>query len=143
PQIVQQQGVSVSKANSSFLQVIGFVSEDGSMNGADIADYVAANLVDPLARVNGVGSTQLFGTKYAMRIWLDPDKLNTYKLTPTDVINALRAQNAQVAVGQLGGTPSVKGQQLNATITAQDRLQTADQFKNIVVRANSGGAVLK
>lgn len=84
PQIVQQQGVSVSKANSAFLQVIGFVSEDGSMTGADIADYVAANLVDPLARVDGVGSTQLFGTKYAMRIWLDPDKLNTYKLTPTD-----------------------------------------------------------
>ncbi|WP_046659974.1 efflux RND transporter permease subunit [Lysobacter capsici] len=143
PQIVQQQGVSVSKANSAFLQVIGFVSEDGSMTGADIADYVAANLVDPLARVDGVGSTQLFGTKYAMRIWLDPDKLNTYKLTPTDIINALRAQNAQVAVGQLGGTPSVKGQQLNATITAQDRLQTADQFKNIVVRANSSGAILK
>ncbi|ALN82549.1 efflux RND transporter permease subunit [Lysobacter antibioticus] len=143
PQIVQQQGVSVSKANSAFLLVIGFVSEDGSMSGADIADYVAANLVDPLARVDGVGSTQLFGTKYAMRIWLDPDKLNTYKLTPTDVINALRAQNAQVAVGQLGGTPSVKGQQLNATVTAQDRLQTAEQFQNIVVRANSSGAVLK
>ncbi|MCI0669593.1 MAG: efflux RND transporter permease subunit, partial [Myxococcaceae bacterium] len=143
PQIVQQQGISVSKANSGFLMVIGFVSEDGSMGGDDVQDYVAANLVDPIARVPGVGSTQVFGAKYAMRIWLDPNKLATYKLTPGDLTAAIRAQNQQVVVGQLGGTPAVPGQQLNATITAQDRLQTPEQFRNIVVRTNPDGSALK
>src|SRR5215217_886480 len=109
PQTVQQQGIAVSKAASGFLQVIAFVSEDGSMGGDDIQDFVATNLVDPIARVPGVGNTQVFGTMYAMRIWLDPNKLDTYALTPTDVIGAIRAQNQQVVVGQLGGTPSVPG----------------------------------
>ena len=117
PQIVQQQGVSVSKANPGFLMVLGFVSEDGSMDQRDIADYLIANLTDPISRVAGVGSVQVFGARYAMRIWLDPDKLTTYKLTTADVIAAMRAQNQQVAVGQLGGTPAVPGQRLNATIT--------------------------
>ncbi|MCP3062340.1 efflux RND transporter permease subunit [Myxococcus sp. K38C18041901] len=143
PQAVQQQGISVTKAASGFLQVIGFVSEDGSMGGDDIQDFVATNMVDPISRVPGVGSTQVFGTKYAMRIWLDPNKLDTYALTPTDVIGAIRGQNQQVVVGQLGGTPAVKGQQLNATVTAQDRLQTPEQFRNIVLRGNSDGSVLR
>jgi len=143
PQTVQQQGIAVSKAASGFLQVIAFVSEDGSMGGDDIQDFVATNLVDPIARVPGVGNTQVFGTMYAMRIWLDPNKLDTYALTPTDVIGAIRAQNQQVVVGQLGGTPSVPGQQLNATVTAQDRLQTPEQFRGIVVRGNADGSVLR
>ena len=142
PQEVQRQGVSVSKASSGFLMVLGFVSEDGSMDKDDISDYVVANLVDPLSRVPGVGTLQVFGAKYAMRIWLDPSKLDTYRLTPDDVTAAVKAQNAQVAVGQLGGAPSVAGQQLNATITGQDRLQTPEQFRQIVVRANSDGSVL-
>jgi len=143
PQIVQQQGISVTKASSGFLQVLAFVSEDGSMDRGDISDYVAATIVDPLSRVAGVGSVQVFGGKYAMRIWLDPGKLNTYRLVPADVIEAIRAQNAQVAVGQLGGTPAVDGQQLNATITAQDRLQTPEQFRNIVLRSGGDGSVLR
>ncbi|QAU34463.1 efflux RND transporter permease subunit [Janthinobacterium sp. 17J80-10] len=143
PQEVQRQGVNVSKSRSGFLQVVGFVSKDGSMTKDDIADYVVASMVDPLSRVPGVGNIQVFGSKYAMRIWLDPNKLDTYKLASADVIAAVKAQNAQVAVGQLGGAPSVPGQQLNATISAQDRLQTPDQFRDIVVRSNPDGSVLK
>ena len=143
PQIVQQQGIGVTKASSGFLQVLGFVSRDGSMDRGDISDYVAANIVDPLSRVPGVGSVQVFGGKYAMRIWLDPNKLNTYALAPADIIDAVRAQNAQVAVGQLGGTPAIDGQQINATITAQDRLQTPEQFRDIIVRSNGDGSVLR
>ena len=143
PQEVQQQGVNVSKANTGFLMVVGFVSEDGNMSRDDIADYVAANLVDPLSRVPGVGNVRVFGAQYAMRIWLDPDKLDTYALTPADLIAAVRAQNSQVAVGQLGGTPAVPGQRINATITAQSRLQTPEQFQDIVVRSNADGSVLR
>jgi multidrug efflux pump len=143
PQIVQQQGVSVSKANPGFLMVLGFVSEDGSMEQRDIADYLIANLTDPISRVAGVGSVQVFGARYAMRIWLDPDKLKTYKLSTSDVTAAVRAQNQQVAVGQLGGTPAVPGQQLNATITSQGRLQTPEEFRAIVVRSQPDGSILK
>jgi multidrug efflux pump len=142
PQLVQQQGVRVNKADTGFLMVIGFVSDDGSMSADDLADYVAANVVDGLARVQGVGNVRLFGTQYAMRIWLDPNKLDTYRLTPADVISAIRAQNQQVAIGQLGGTPAVKGQQLNAAITAQGRLQTPEQFRAIVLRGNPDGSAL-
>jgi multidrug efflux pump len=143
PQEVQRQGVNVQKARSSFLMVVGFVSDDDSVTRTDIADYVAANLVDPLSRVSGVGNIQVFGSQYAMRVWLDPNKLDTYRLAPADIAAAIRAQNAQVAVGQLGGTPAVPGQQLNATITAQTRLQTAAQFRDIVVRSDPDGSALK
>lgn len=143
PQEVQRQGVNVSKSASGFLQVIGFVSEDGSMSKDDIADYVGATVVDPLSRVPGVGTIQVFGSKYAMRIWLDPNKLDTYNLSPADITAAVQAQNAQVAVGSLGGAPAIEGQQINATITAQDRLQTPEQFRDIVVRSNADGSVLK
>ena len=142
PQSVQQQGIRVSKANPGFLMVIGFVSENGSMEQRDIADYIVTDLSDPIGRVAGVGSVQVFGARYAMRIWLDPDKLDTYKLTPADIIAALRAQNQQVAIGQLGGTPAAPGQQLNATITSQGRLQTAEQFRAIVVRSQPDGSLL-
>lgn len=143
PQEVQRQGVSVAKASSGFLMVVGFVSEDGSMSRTDISDYISASLVEPISRVAGVGTVQVFGAKYAMRIWLDPNKLETYQLAPGDLIGAIQAQNAQVAAGQLGGTPAVEGQQLNATITAQSRLQTEQQFRDIVVRSNPDGSVLK
>lgn len=143
PQEVQRQGVNVSKSASGFLQVIGFVSEDGSMDREDISDYVTANIVDPLSRVEGVGNIQVFGGQYAMRIWLDPNKLDTFRLSVPEVVSAIQAQNAQVAIGQLGGTPAVEGQQLNATINAQDRLQTPEQFRNVVVRANPDGSLLR
>ncbi len=143
PQEVQRQGVNVSKSASGFLQVVGFVSEDGSMSRDDISDYVGANLVDPLSRVPGVGNLQVFGAPYAMRIWLDPNKLDTYRLTPGDITAAVQAQNAQVAVGSLGAAPAIEGQQINATITAQSRLQTPEQFRDIIVRSNPDGSVLK
>jgi multidrug efflux pump len=142
PQIVQQQGIVVSKSNSAFLLAIGFVSEDGKLSAGDIGDYIASNVVDPLSRVEGVGTIQLFGAKYAMRIWLDADKLNAYALTPADVITAVQAQNAQVSIGQLGDVPSVPGQQLNATVTALGRLQTPEQFRAIVLRSGSDGSTL-
>ncbi|HQW81498.1 MAG TPA: efflux RND transporter permease subunit [Pseudomonadota bacterium] len=143
PQIVQQQGLRVDKARAGFLQVVGFVSTDGSMDRNDIADYVSSNVVDQISRVPGVGSVQVFGGKYAMRVWLDPAKLATYRLLPSDIVTAIRAQNAQVAAGQLGGTPAIDGQQINATITAQDRLQTSEQFGAIVLRSHADGSVLR
>ncbi|KAA9132721.1 efflux RND transporter permease subunit [Marinihelvus fidelis] len=143
PQEVQRQGVNVGKGRSGFLMVVGFVSTDGSMSRNDIADYVNASIVDPISRVQGVGSVQVFGSQYAMRIWLDPNKLDTYRLTPMDISGAIQAQNAQVAVGQLGGTPSVPGQQLNATITAQSRLQTPEEFQRIILRSNPDGSLLR
>ena len=140
PQIVQQQGVRATKANPGFLMVLGFVSEDGSMDRIDIADYLNSTISEPVSRIAGVGSVQVFGARYAMRIWLDPGKLETYKLATSEVIAAIRAQNAQVAVGQLGGTPAVPGQQLNATVTAQGRLETPEQFRAIVVRSQPDGS---
>jgi len=143
PQEVQRQGVSVGKERSGFLLVAGFVSEDNSMSRTDIADYVSANIVDQLSRVPGVGNIQVFGSQYAMRIWLDPNKLDTFRLSPSDILAAVRAQNQQVAVGQLGGTPAIPGQQLNATITGQSRLQTPEQFREIIIRSNPDGSLLK
>ncbi len=143
PQIVQQQGINVTKANTGFLMVVGFVSENGSMDRVDIADYVSTNIVDPLSRVPGVGGVNVFGSKYAMRIWLDPDKMNTYRVTPGDITAAIRAQNAQVSVGQLGAQPAVPGQEINATVTSQGRLTNAEQFRNIIIRSETNGAVLK
>ncbi|MBM3117913.1 efflux RND transporter permease subunit [Jeongeupia naejangsanensis] len=142
PEAVQRQGISVSKSSSSFLMVLGFVSTDGSMSDIDLSDYVAANVQDPLSRVNGVGNIQLFGSQYAMRIWLDPSKLNNFKMTPSDVAQAIRAQNIQVSAGQLGGTPSVSGQRLNATVSAQTMLQTPEQFGAIQLRINSDGSTV-
>src|SRR5690606_29533358 len=105
-------------------------------------DYVAANIVDPLSRVTGVGNIQVFGSQYAMRVWLDPNKLDAYKLSIPEVVASIQAQTAQVAVGQRGGAPAVPGQQLNATINAQDRLQTPEQFRDIVIRSNTDGSIL-
>jgi multidrug efflux pump len=143
PQIVQQQGISVSKSNTANQMVVAFVSTDGHMSAGDISDYVSSNIVDPLSRVKGVGNVAQFGSAHAMRIWLDADKLNTYALTPADVTAAINAQNAQVSLGQLGGLPSVHGQQLNATVTALGWLNTPEQFRNIVIRSGSNGGTLR
>lgn len=134
PQEVQQQGISVEKSSSSFLLVAGFISDNPSTTQDDISDYVASNIKDPISRLNGVGDVQLFGAQYAMRIWLDGNLLNKYNLTPVDVINQLKVQNDQIAAGQLGGTPSVKGQQLNASIIAQTRLKDPEEFGKVTLR---------
>ncbi|WP_339482029.1 efflux RND transporter permease subunit [Pseudomonas sp. RL_5y_Pfl2_73] len=140
PQEVQQQGVSVSKSASNYLNVLAFTSEDGSMNGSDLSDYVAANVQEAISRVEGVGDTTLFGSQYAMRIWLNPDELTSFSLTPVDVKTAIQAQNVQVSAGQLGGLPAASNQQLNATITAQTRMRTAEEFENIVLRTLTDGS---
>lgn len=140
PQEVQAQGVDVNKSSSGFLMVLGFVSTDGSLDKGDIADYVGANVQDPMSRVPGVGEIQLFGAQYAMHIWLDPLKLTQYNLTSLEVISAIRAQNAQVSAGQLGGTPSIQGQELNATVSAQSRLQTPEEFRKIILKSDTSGA---
>ncbi len=140
PQAVQDQGVQVVKANSNFLMVMALISTDGRLNRTDLADFIATDLQDPIGRVTGVGTTQLFGAQYAMRIWLNPTKLTQYELTVGDVISAIEVQNAQVTVGQLGGLPAIEGQQLNATITAQTRLESADQFRDILIKTDSDGA---
>ena len=143
PQEVQQQGVQVAKSANNFLNVLAFISEDGRLNGSDLSDYVAANVQDPISRVEGVGDTTLFGSQYAMRIWLDPGRLNSFKLTPLDVKAAVQAQNAQVSAGQLGGLPAVPSQQLNATITAQTRLKTAEEFEAILLRTQADGSAVR
>ncbi|MDR5609900.1 MULTISPECIES: efflux RND transporter permease subunit [unclassified Arsenophonus] len=143
PQEVQQQGIHVNKSTGSFLMVVAFISKDGSMNQEDIADYVNSHIKDPISRVKGVGETQLFGTQYAMRIWLDPDKLVKYNMATQDVINAIKIQNNQVAAGQLGGTPPIAGQRLNVSIIAQTRLNNAEQFANILLRVNPDGSQVR
>lgn len=143
PQEVQQQGIRVTKSSAGFLMVLGFVSADGRMDKYDIADYVAANVQDQLSRVNGVGQIQLFGSQYAMRIWLDANKLANYKLTSVDVATAIRAQNAQIAAGELGGTPALPGQEINASIVVQTRLSTPEQFRTILLRVNQDGSQIR
>ncbi|WP_439857204.1 efflux RND transporter permease subunit [Pseudomonas syringae] len=143
PQEVQQQGIRVTKAVKNFLMVIGLVSEDGSMGKEDLANYIVSNMQDPISRTSGVGDFQVFGSQYAMRIWLDPAKLNNFQLTPVDVKNAITAQNVQVSSGQLGGLPSINGQQLNATIIGKTRLQTAEQFGNIFLKVNTDGSQVR
>jgi multidrug efflux pump len=140
PTLVQQLGVRVNKASSGFLMVVGFVSSDGARDATDLSDFVATNVLDPLARVNGVGSVQLFGSQYAMRIWLDPYKLYQFGLTTADVTSALQTQNTQVSAGQLGGLPAVPGQQLNATITVQSRLRTPEQFEGVFLKTLTNGS---
>jgi multidrug efflux pump len=143
PQIVQRQGISVVKSTRNFLLIIGLVSEDGSMDRNALTDYMVSNIQDIISRVEGVGELQLFGFQNAMRIWLNPAKLNSFRLTTSDVIAALQAQNAQVSAGQFGGSPAVPGQQLNATITARTLLQTPEQFDAIILRTNSDGSTVK
>lgn len=140
PVEVQQQGMRVAKSVRNFLLVLGLESPNGTYDGGALGDYLASNIQDTISRVPGVGEVTAFMSQYAMRIWLDPHKLNQHKLTPTDIIAAVRAQNAQVSAGQLGATPAVPGQQLNATITVQSRLNTPEQFQKILLRTNSDGS---
>ena len=143
PQIVQKQGVSVVKSTRNFLIFVGLVSEDGSMDRNGLTDYLVSNVQDIVSRLQGVGELQVFGSQNAMRIWLDPGKLNNYRMTTGDVTAALQAQNVQISAGQFGGTPAVPGQQLNATVTARTLLQTTDQFDNIILRTNTDGSAVK
>jgi hydrophobe/amphiphile efflux-1 (HAE1) family protein len=142
PSVVQTQGITVAKANSNFLMVLGFVSDDNSMTNNDLSDYVSAHVLDSISRVQGVGSVQLFGAQHAMRVWLDPQKLYTYGLDTSDVTSAITAQNAEVSAGQLGGTPSVKDQKLNVTITSQSLLQSAEEFGNILLKTQTDGSTV-
>ena len=143
PQAVQQNGVRVTKSNSSFLMVAGFSTSDGSISQKELGDMIASKIQDPVSRINGVGSVRVFGEPHAMRIWLDPNKLLSYKLTVLDVRSAIQAQNTDVSAGELGGMPAVKGQELNATITARSRLTTAEEFRNIILRVNPDGSQVR
>ncbi len=143
PQTVQSTGIVVSKSTSNFLMVVGFVSTDGKLNSNDLADYVDSTLNDTLKRIEGVGNTQIFGSGYAMRIWVDPDKLAKYQLMTSDVVSAIQAQNSQVSAGQLGALPQRKGQELNATVTAKSRLQTPEQFNNIILKSQPNGSLVR
>jgi multidrug efflux pump len=143
PQEVQQQGVVVQKSQSSFLLVVALYDVSGRYTNIDISDFIASKLQDPLSRVPGVGQVQVFGAPYAMRIWLDPYKLQSYSLMPSDVQNAILAQNVQVSAGELGAQPAVAGQELDATVTAQARLSTPAQFRNIVLKSDTGGATVR
>ncbi|AJR23481.1 MULTISPECIES: efflux RND transporter permease subunit [Sphingobium] len=142
PNAVQQQGLTVTKSQTDFLMVVGLYDRTDTASQADIADYLVNNFQDAIARVDGVGSSQIFGSQYAMRIWLDPYRLATVKLMPSDVQSAIAAQNVEVSAGQIGADPAPEGQQLNATVTARARLQTPEQFRNIIVKTQSDGSVV-
>jgi HAE1 family hydrophobic/amphiphilic exporter-1 len=143
PEVVQRQGVTVGKATRNYLLMVGLISDDGSMDGNDLMDYAQSNLEKVLARVPGVGEVESFGTQYAMRIWLNPDKLVDYRLTVDDVVSALRSYNVEVSAGQLGGAPAVDGQRLNASIIVQSLLKTPEEFAVIPLRINSDGSIVR
>ncbi|WP_404398908.1 efflux RND transporter permease subunit [Idiomarina loihiensis] len=143
PQAVQAQGITVSKASSSFLMVAALVASDDRYSQTDLSDYIASNIQDPIARTTGVGNVQLFGSPYSMRIWVDPSALVNYGLTMADLKSAIRTQNAQVAAGELGGTPAVEGQRLNATIIAQTRMSDVSEFENITLKVLSDGSQVR
>src|SRR5690349_4244171 len=143
PQEVQQSGIKVNKPARNFLVVMGFISTDGSMSNEDLADYVATNILDPLNRTPGVGDVTMFASQYAMRIWLDPAKLNNYGLSTSDVVNAIRTQNVQVSVGAIGGLPAAPGQAISASIIGPTRLSTPEQFRDILLRVNADGSQVR
>ena len=143
PSTVQQNGVDVSKSTDAFLMIVSLASTDDQHDATDISDYMEANLKEPLSRIDGVGSLQVFGAKYSMRIWLDPEKLNNYAISAGEVTNAITAQNAQVTYGSLGGTPALPGQMYSYTITGQKRLETVEQFENILLKVNPDGTKVK
>ncbi|MGE5844252.1 MAG: efflux RND transporter permease subunit, partial [Syntrophaceae bacterium] len=143
PEVVGNQGVRVSKSTRNYLMFVGLISEDGSMDGNDLRDYAQSNLEKVLSRVPGVGEVEIFGSQYAMRVWLNPDKLTNYGMTIQDVIASLRAYNVEVSAGQFGGAPAVKGQRLNASIVVQSLLKTPDEFAAIPLRTNPDGSVVR
>jgi HAE1 family hydrophobic/amphiphilic exporter-1 len=143
PETVQRQGVTVGKATRNYLLIVGLISEDGSMDGNDLRDYAQSNLEKVLARVPGVGEVENFGSQYAMRLWLNPDRLVDYHLTFEDVIGALKSYNVEVSAGQFGGAPAVEGQRLNASIIVQSMLKTPEEFASIPVRVNPDGSIVR
>jgi HAE1 family hydrophobic/amphiphilic exporter-1 len=143
PEVVQRSGVTVNKSTRNYLIMVGLVSEDGAMSGHDLRDYAKSSLEKVLARVPGVGEVEVFGSQYAMRVWLNPDKLIDFRLTVEDVIRALRAYNVEVSAGQFGGIPAVEGQRLNAAIVIQNLLQTPEEFASIPVRVNPDGSIVR
>ncbi|CAN7706469.1 efflux RND transporter permease subunit [Caballeronia sp. LjRoot31] len=143
PQEVQQQGIRVTKSVRNFLVIVGLVSTDPKVAREDLANYIVSNIQDPLSRTYGVGDFQVFGSQYAMRVWMDPARLQSYQLTPIDVSNAIKAQNVQIASGQLGGLPAVSGQQLNASVIGKTRLQTSEQFGNVLLKVNPDGSQVR
>ena len=143
PQQVQQQGLIVRKSNPDFLLIVGVYDETDRSTNIDVADFLVSTFQDPLGRLDGVGDTNVFGSQYAMRIWLDPNRLASYQLMPTDVITAIQAQNTEVAAGELGGQPSPESQYLSATVTAQSRLQRPEQFANIILKTQPSGATVR
>src|SRR6195256_5252619 len=143
PAQVQQNGIRVTKSSNGYLLIAGFVSTDNSMSRYDIANYVVSHLQDPLSRINGVGNFNVFGSQYAMRIWLDTEKLNSFALTPVDVTSAIQCQNVQVAGGQLGGTPAPATQRLTATITEATLLHTPADFENILLKVKADGSQVR
>jgi HAE1 family hydrophobic/amphiphilic exporter-1 len=143
PEVVQRQGITVGKATRNYLMIVGLISEDGSMDGNDLRDYAQSNLEKVLARVPGVGEVENFGSQYAMRIWLNPDRLTDYRLTVEDVITALRAYNVEVSAGQFGGAPAMKGQRLNSSIIVQSMLKAPDEFAAIPIRVNPDGSIVR
>jgi len=143
PQQVQQQGVAVTKTNPDFLMIVGLYDKTNTRTNMDVSDYLISNLQDPIGRLPGVGETQVFGAPYAMRIWLDPVRLAGFSLIPSDVISAITAQNTEVTAGEVGSLPSPPGQMLNATVTAQSRLQTPEEFARIVVKTLGDGSTVQ
>ncbi len=143
PTQVQQEGLVVSKSARNFALIIGLESIDGSHNQDDLGDYIASKIQEPIARITGVGDTQFFGSQYAMRIWMDPIKMANLQVTVSDIIAAVTAENAQVSAGQIGGLPTVQGQRLNVIVNVQSRLNTPQQFREIIVRANPDGSTIK
>lgn len=143
PSQVQQQGLTVTKSNPDFLMIVGVYDETDKRTNLDVSDWLASNLQDPLSRIEGVGDTNVFGAPYAMRIWLNPARLSSYGLIPNDIITAIQAQNTEIAAGELGGQPMPQEQMLNATVTSQSRLQTPEQFANIIVKTDATGAAVK
>ena len=143
PEVIQRQGVKVSKSTRNYLIMVALISEDGSMDGTDLRDYAVSNVEKVLARVPGVGEVEAFGSQYAMRVWLNPDKLTDYGLTVADVVAALRTYNVEISAGQFGGMPAVEGQRLNASIIVQNLLKTPEEFAAIPVRTNSDGSIVR
>jgi HAE1 family hydrophobic/amphiphilic exporter-1 len=143
PDVVQRQGVKVSKSTRNWLLIVGFTSEDGSMNEYDLSDYAQSNVEQVLARVPGVGEVEVFGSQYSMRVWLNPDKLNDYQMTVEDVVRGLQAYNVEVSAGQFGGTPAVDGQRLNASIIVQNLLKTPEEFDAVPLRTNPDGSIVR
>ena len=143
PTSVQSEGVSVTKSQTDFLMIAALYDETDRVSEGDISDYLVSNIQDSVARVEGVGSIRVFGSQYAMRIWLDPSKLLSYKLIPSDITSAIKTQNVQVSAGKIGARPTIDTQQLNATVTAESKLQTPEEFKNIIIKHDTNGALVR